>query len=228
MTYSQSRGYPKEYRGPCPIAEQITLIAEVFSLDPRPALALARRAGPDTVAMGAEGVFALPRLDKVAHSYEEAIELVLEILESQHRMRIDSERIGFECVAPSFHSALAHTALVDAHTVHDSDIFLVPAQFGVRFAGQSVQNVRREVESSRIEFGLGLFEVLCMLVTHPERMAREDALSIDVPGDDYYPLGRKTAREALVVDRIRDEIVISSVSRVVATRGAGSATGFLR
>jgi hypothetical protein len=200
----------------------------VFSLDPRPALALARTLVPRAGASAAEGVFALPRLDKVARSYEEALELVLEIFENQHRIRIDSEHVSFECVEPSFHSALAHLALVDAHTVHECDILLIPAQLGVRYAGRSVQNVRREIESSRIEFGLGLFEVLCMLVTHPERLAREDALSIDVPGDDYYPLGRKTAREALVVDRIRDELVISNVSRVVATRGAGSATGFLQ
>ena len=44
---------------------------------------------------------------------------------------------------------------------------------------------RARVSMAGNEFGLGVFTVACMLLTHPERLSSEDTLMIDCGGDEY-------------------------------------------
>jgi hypothetical protein len=39
------------------------------------------------------------------------------------------------------------------------------------------------------EFGLGAFEIGCMILTHPERLISSDDLWIDCVGNEYAPVG---------------------------------------
>src|SRR3989344_4673510 len=57
--------YPKEYKGPKPILDQIKAIAKIFDLDPSHAIEFAKNlpALPD----GAEGWFAIPSVDALAN-----------------------------------------------------------------------------------------------------------------------------------------------------------------
>jgi len=48
------------------------------------------------------------------------------------------------------------------------DILVVPAQFGLRHRGRSVRRVREVMNAN--EFGLGVFAIGIMLLTHPERL----------------------------------------------------------
>jgi hypothetical protein len=68
------------------------------------------------------------------------------------------------------------------------DILVVVAQFGLRHRGRSVRRAR-EVMPKGTEFGLGAFEVGCMILTHPERLADYDDLWIDCAGNEYAPGG---------------------------------------
>lgn len=42
------------------------------------------------------------------------------------------------------------------------------------------------------EFGLGMFQVAAMLLTHPERLSSSDALMLDCAGDEYSLYGDRT------------------------------------
>lgn len=66
----------------------------------------------------------------------------------------------------------------------DADILIVPFQFGLLYAGNSV---RRAIEKfiPASEFGLGAFAVGCLLLTHEERLRNYDDLWIDCSGDEY-------------------------------------------
>src|SRR5262245_20790303 len=56
--------YPKEYKGPKPIADQIKAVATIFGLDPTQALEYAKNL--PALPEGAEGCFAVPSVDAIA------------------------------------------------------------------------------------------------------------------------------------------------------------------
>jgi hypothetical protein len=182
---------------------------------------------------GAEGLFAIARFDKIAADYEDAVRIALIRAQEACELCVGGRDFDARYLEPTSHHHLAYLALVDRFTVRDSDIFIIPAQFGKRYAGKPVEFARRKTETSFTEFGLGLFDVLCMLITHPDRLADERALAIDAPGDQYFPYGRRTARHAPFVDRVEGKIIIgaspiSSAGPVPSSAiTSGSATGFL-
>lgn len=223
MNFSRILSYPTQYQGALPIGSQIRIIADAFSLDPNPVFALANR--PTDIPLQAEGVFAIPRFDKVAQDYEGAVRCVQSKIKEAHALHIGSRDLDPQHLERTSRNSLAYVTFVDR--CPDSDILLVPAQFGQLHAGKSVEVVRRIVGSSRVEFGLGLFEVLCMLLTHPARLASERALAIDVPGDQHIRSGSSVAHHAPVVDRSGTRLIISSALISSADPHSGSVTGFL-
>lgn len=65
---------------------------------------------------------------------------------------------------------------------------IVPAQFGMRFAGTSPRNVISSLSSTDdSEFSLGVFEVATMILTHPERFIADGdcgaILNVDCTAD---------------------------------------------
>ncbi|MEK7647123.1 MAG: hypothetical protein AAB378_01950 [Patescibacteria group bacterium] len=172
--------YPKEYKGPKPIDEQIKALASFFytrkyvgvlsSLPPRVLL-----------PPGAEGLFAIPRWERLAPTYGEAVEKVLAIISSQRKFRSHYDgKFGVKYLRQ-------HTRTVDAfqklsNEQNGNDILIVPAQFGLRHSGRSVRRARYMFEDR--EFGLGAFAVGIMLLTHPEREVRWEQLHVDCAGDE--------------------------------------------
>lgn len=65
----------------------------------------------------------------------------------------------------------------------DADILIIEAQFGLRHRGRSVRRAR--VVMSEEEFGLGIYEILMMLLLSPERLADRKDLRIDAAGDEW-------------------------------------------
>ena len=56
--------YPKEYKGPKPVADQIKTLAKIFGLDPSHAIEFAKNL--PALPEGAEGWFAIPSVDALA------------------------------------------------------------------------------------------------------------------------------------------------------------------
>ncbi len=182
--------YPKEYKGPRPIVDQVKAIAKILGLYPSPALEFAKKlpALPD----GAEGWFAIPSVDALAKKhfrkvtdpalkYCFAIDLVLDKIEASRSF--ENCRLGL--IPPErlrVHARTAHALDLIAET-QKGDILIVAAQLGMRHRGKSVRRAREVFTAN--EFGLGNLAVGSIVLTHPERLVRWEELDMDCSGDEF-------------------------------------------
>jgi len=181
-----NRVYPPTYRVR-PIEAQVTELKKLF-----PSLAkstcfekLARK----PLLEGAEAWFAIPRWQAIADTYNEAVEMALGILGKKRKLqnRI-ADRLGPIYLRQSERSQLAAKILAEQQQGHD--IYVVAAQAGMRHRGCSARRARLRMAGN--EFGAGVFAVVCILLTHPERLSTDDTLMIDCGGDEYSVRGDHT------------------------------------
>jgi hypothetical protein len=172
-----NRKYPDTYRVG-PIEAQVTGLRKLF-----PGLGacqekIARRPLPD----GAEAWFAFPRWQALAPTYNEAVEKLLEVFGSKRKFqnRILG-RMGPSFLRQSDRTRLAEKILAEQQP--GTDIFVVAAQHGLRHRGRSARRTRVVLEGN--EFALGVFQLGCMLLNHPERLSSGEALMVDCGGDEY-------------------------------------------
>lgn len=176
--------YPKEYKGPKPIEDQIKALAKIFDLDPSQALEFAKNL-PE-LPKGAEEWFAILRWKRVAKTYGEAVEKALKQIKQQHKGDFCNWREGkLGELYLRQHKGTIKKLQVLADQQKDCDILVIPAQFGRRHNGRAVRWVREIFMAN--EFGFGAFAIGCMLLTHPERLVSYHDLWIDCPGDEYAP-----------------------------------------
>jgi|SRR5208337_2532792 len=165
-----------------PICEQLLALMKYFpGLDPGPALTCSKSLGE--LPEGAEGWFVIPKPEKVAKTYGEALETALTHLAAQRGGKFTNWRDGK--LGPKYLRLTEKTqkALEALSATQSGDFLIIPAQFGIRHRGRSVRRAR-EVFVAK-EFGLGPFETAIMLLTHPKRLARYENLFIDCPGAEY-------------------------------------------
>ncbi|MBU4285160.1 hypothetical protein KKF60_02275 [Patescibacteria group bacterium] len=220
-----NRTYPKEYKGPKPIADQIKAIAKIFNLNPSQTLEFAKSLSelPD----GAEGWFAIPRWQSVAKTYNEAVQKVLDLIKRQRKGNFYNYRggeIGETYLRQHERTAKKLQMLGDQQT--GFDILVVAAQFGFRHRGRSVRRTHEVFMAN--EFGLGAFKAGCMLLTHPERFVSYDDLWIDCAGNEYAPDAAGDFHDAPCF-RFRVGGVLFGTRWVGLTNARyGSASGFLQ
>jgi len=187
---ASSYTYPREYKGPKPIEEQIKLVSEIFGLDMSHALGLVPNL-PE-LPEGAEGWFAIPSVDALAAEFFpkvtdpdekqcRAVRLVHEKIAASRRFY--NYRDGQ--ITPDRLRVHPHTvgALRQLAKTQKSDILIVAAQFGLRHRGCSVRRAREKFVVN--EFGLDTFTVGVMLLTHPEREVRWEQLHPDCSGSKF-------------------------------------------
>jgi hypothetical protein len=179
-----NRSYPPTYRVR-PIEAQVTELRKHFPSLGSCMEKLARK----PLLEGAEAWFAIPRWQALAPTYNEAVEMVLEVLASKRKFqnRI-AGRLGPTYLRQSERSKLAAKILADQQ--QGNDILVVAAQAGMRHRGCSARRAR--VRMAGNEFGAGIYAVACILLTHPERLSAEDTLMIDCGGDEYSVRGDYT------------------------------------
>jgi hypothetical protein len=179
-----NRTYPPSYRVR-PIEAQVSELRKLFPSLGGCAEKLARRPLPE----GAEAWFAIPRWRALAPTYNEAVEVVLEVLASKRRCqnRI-AGRLGPTYLRQRERSKLAGKILAEQQP--GNDIFVIAAQAGMRHRGCSARRAR--VAMAGNEFGAGAFAVACILLTHPERLSADNALMIDCGGDECSMRGDYT------------------------------------
>ncbi len=176
-----SYGYLSGYK-PKGITEQTNRLRELF-----PGIGYAdENLASQPLPVNAEGWFAIPRWQSVAKTYNEAVEKVLELIKQQRKGKFCNYREG-QLGAKHLrqHERTAKKLEVLADQQKGYDILVVAAQFGLRHRGRSVRRAREVFTAN--EFGLGAFEIGCMLLTHPERLQHYDDLWIDCAGDEYAP-----------------------------------------
>lgn len=215
--------YPLEYE-PRPIKDQVMTLAEIFGLDPRPALRFAEEL--PGLPKGAEGWFAIPRWQAVSsESYNEALQKALDLLRQQRGLHNQREgRLGGECLRQEDRTIEALEAL--AAEQEGSDILVLGAQLGLLHRGRSVRRTRELFGPE--EFGLDTFGVAGILLTHPRRL-RCFHLGIYCAGDKYAPLPFDDFWHVPYFDGgfEGDEIVFGTDWNARVLPDYGAATGFL-
>jgi hypothetical protein len=171
------RMYPPSYRVR-PVEAQVSVLRKFFPSLGRCQESLGRRPLPE----GAEGWFAIPRWQAVARTYNEAVEVVLKELARTRRLEnLIQGRMDSSYLRQTERLVLAGKILAEQQT--GDDILVVAAQAGMRHRGCSARRAR--VAMAGNEFGAGAFAVVCMLLTHPERLSIRNTLMIDCSGDEY-------------------------------------------
>src|ERR1039457_5698848 len=179
-----NRVYPPTYRVR-PIEAQVTELRKLFPSLGSCLEKLARK----PLLEGAEAWFAIPRWQARAATYNEAVEMVRGVLATRRKLqnRI-AGRLGPTYLRQSERSKLAEKILADQQQGHD--ILVVAAQAGMLHRGCSARRARLRMAGN--ELGAGVFAVVCLLLTHPERLSCEDTLMIDCGGDEYSVRGDYT------------------------------------
>jgi len=159
----------------------------------------------------------------VAKTYEEAVKKVLELIKQQRDGKLYNHRegqLGAKYLRQHERTVKKLEVLADQQKGYD--ILVVAAQFGLRHRGRSVRRACEVFTAN--EFGLGAFEIGCMLLTHPERLRDYDDLWIDCAGDEYdvYSLFYCTPYFGFSVGKIVFGAGVASQGS-----GYGSASGFL-
>jgi hypothetical protein len=216
---ASDRVYPPTYHLR-PIEAQVTALRKAF-----PALGncqekLGRVPLPDEP----EGWFAIPRWQALAPTYNEAVEMLLGVLASRRRFsdRI-AGRLGEKYLRQTERSRLAETILADQQP--GNDILVVAAQAGLLHRGSSARRTRVALAGN--EFGLGVFAIGAMLLTHPERLSSGDSLMIDCGGDEYSPRADYTFDRVPLFDFDISGIEFSIFYEDRARNLWGTPTGFL-
>jgi len=176
-----SYGYLSGYK-PKGITEQTNRLRELFPGIDYESVKLAEAGLPEN----AEGWFAIPRWNKVAPTYNEAVQKVLDLIKQTRNGVFYNYRegeLGPHQLRQSAKSVSVFQKLGDEQK--DQDILVVPAQFGLRHRGRSVRRAREVMNAN--ECGLGAFAIGIMLLTHPERLKHYDDLWIDCAGDEFAP-----------------------------------------
>ncbi|MDQ5883664.1 MAG: hypothetical protein QG654_578 [Patescibacteria group bacterium] len=176
-----SYGYLSGYT-PKGITEQTNRLRELF-----PGIGYANEKLAEAgLPENAEGWFAIPRWKKVAPTYGQAVQKVLDLIKQTRNGAFYNYRegqLGPHQLRQSAKSVSVFQKLGDEQK--DQDILVVPAQFGLRHRGRSVRRAREVMNAN--ECGLGAFAIGIMLLTHPERLQHYDDLWIDCAGDEFAP-----------------------------------------
>jgi hypothetical protein len=214
-----NRVYPPTYRVR-PVEAQVTELRKLFPVLGSCMEKLARKPVPQ----GAEAWFAIPRWQALAPTYNEAVGLMLDVLASRRKFsnRIIG-KLGAMFLRQSERSKLAEKILAEQQ--QDNDFVVVGAQAGMLHRGSSARRTR--VAMAGNEFGLGVFTIGCMLLTHPERLSTGDTLMIDCSGDEYSARGDYTFDRVPLFDYDIAGIEFSIFYEDRARNLWGTPTGFL-
>jgi hypothetical protein len=174
-------GYLSGYK-PKGITEQTNRLRELF-----PGIGYAdEKLAEQDLPPNAEGWFTIPRWEKIAPTYGEAVQKVLDLIKQTRKgafYNYREDQLGPQYLRQSTKASKAFQKL--GNEQKDHDILVVSAQFGLRHRGRSVRRAREVMNAS--EFGLGTYVVGIMILTHPERLQHYDDLWIDCAGDEFAP-----------------------------------------
>ena len=174
-----SYAYPKGYKVKG-ITDQTDILRQLF---PGIGFALEKLAN-QPLPPNAEGWFAIPKWEKCAPRYGEAVEKVLTMIEYKRKFcNYRDDRLGAKYLQQSMKTVKMFRKL--GLEQKDYNILVVPAQFGLYYRGMSVRRAR-EIFSAN-ECGLGAFAIGIMILTHPEREVQWEQLHVDCAGDEFSP-----------------------------------------
>lgn len=154
---------------PKPLNEQLNIIKNHF-----------KNIVPAGVTILEDDKYLIPHWNLIGKTYPEAVQKVMDTIESTRpfynwrKGQIDEQHIR----QTGKKAKVWDTA---------GEYLYIDAQFGEKYKGKSVQDARTAMKDD--EMGLGAYEVLIVLLTHPELLKSFNDLWIDCPGDEFVPGG---------------------------------------
>ncbi len=217
-------GYASGYRKPKSIQKQAEILSKVFPLLSHQLLNVPIF---EQKELGfTEGLFVIPHWLLIAQTYHDAVLTALERLREIRGGRVYQYSFGkMRSNYLSRGSSTERAFKIIGGERWWSRVVTIPAQFGIDYRGVSSQWAKRMFRER--EYGLGLFEVIIMLITHPERLDNNDDLWIECPGDSYAVIAEKDPINTPFVNIIDGEIGIGSVPSNEPGARYGSATWLL-
>ncbi len=214
-------GYLSGYK-PKGITEQTNILRQLL-----PGIGFAdEKLAEQPLPANAEGWFAIPKWQSVAKTYNEAVQKVLDLIKKQRKGNFYNWRegkLGAQYLRQHERTVKKLETLADQQKGYD--ILVVAAQFGLRHRGRSVRRAREVFTGN--EFGLGAFEIGCMLLTHPERLQNYDDLWIDCAGNEYAPDADGDFSRAPYFGFSAGRVGFGTLWFADASSRYGSASGFL-
>ena len=214
-----SYAYPKGYKVKG-ITEQTNILRQLF-----PGIGFAdEKLADQPLPSNAEGWFAIPKWEKFAPTYGEAVEKVLAMIASKRKFYNHRDgQLGVEYLRQHAKTVKMFQKLGDEQK--DFDILVVPAQFGLRHKGRSVRRACEIFAAN--EFGLGCFAIGIMILTHPEREVQWEQLHVDCAGDEFAPDADGGFSRAPVFDFYDGEVEFFADRFDFASEDDGSASAFV-
>lgn len=168
-----SYGYLSGYK-PKSITRQIDILRQFF-----PGIGYAdKRLAEKSLPANAEGWFAIPKWQSIAKTEDEAVQKVFDLIKQQRKGNFYNwreGRLGAQYLRQYKRTVKKLETLANQQKSYN--ILVVAAQFGLRHRGRSVRRAREVFIAN--EFGLGVFEIGCMLLTHSARLQNSNDLWID-------------------------------------------------
>lgn len=130
----------------------------------------------DYKSLQGEGYVVL-KWQSIALTYSDALERVFGAIESTRKF------YNYRRGEMGSNQLLETERKAKAMSFFTGDAVVLDAQLGQKFKGKSVNQARSVFEEK--EFGLGAFEVACILLTHPDTLMSLNDLWVDCPGDEY-------------------------------------------
>lgn len=176
--------------------------------------------GEIALPYGAERWVLRPNWEKLASEYGLAVEKVFEVL---GKVRNHYEgKFGSDYL----HETEKKIAIIEViKQEQNADILIIPVQLGFRHRGRSARRARAVMKTT--EFSLGVYEVIVLSLTHPERLRDLYDLWIDCVGDELS-FAADGVYDRVIFIRFADgafEVFSHNVS--VANGLHSSASGFL-
>jgi hypothetical protein len=137
------------------------------------------------------GFWCIPRWESIASTYSEAVRTIFTLLKESFGGKFSasaSSQIDEHCLKESKYKREMMQKLFEQQ---GSDVLIMEAQFGDRYAGMIAKQVRARMASN--EFCLGIYEVAIMLLLAKNRFSlQHNNLGIDASGDLWrYPGSEK-------------------------------------
>lgn len=222
-------GYLSGYEKPKPVSEQIATLKKLFSGigNANAELVAQITAGTAILPAKMEGWGAIPNLKKLNRifgaTYGEAVKKVIDTIKKTRGSFYNYRdgKLGAQYLRQS--EKLLKTLEKYSEEQGNPDILIIPIQFGFLHRGKSVRRAREVMRGG--QFGLGSFQIGCLLLTHPERLMNYDDLWIDCAGDEYSDSGDGVFGYAPYFDFDDDKVEFGASDVSSAYEGYGSASG---
>lgn len=221
---NNSRAYPAAH-STVPIEAQSRILKDCF-----PTIRCTKPLRLGALPLLAEGWFLIPDWRKLYSTYSSAVLSALKSWKQMRNERAFSNVCFLDCCENNLTRTIETTEAIECIAQRQqSTLLLIPAQFGLRHRHRTPSLARHSLADG--EFGFGIFEVICMLITHPSRMNSGHYLGLECIGDQclqriHLPHLTATSVPAIWMEHTEKRITIGS-SGIRSQAPLGSVTAFV-